>query len=370
MQGMNMKLLKVIFTIVFILLVNLESYSLPRFAVRLRDKCIDCHYNPSGGIIRNENGFFYGQNMLSLISPRSKDFSMSPKLNDNISFGLDLRGQFLYSEEKNRTDFQRMTGSLYGRIGLSKKINILTRYDFVNDIWEAFGVANILPNNGYIKAGSFQPNFGIRIDDHTAYTRGGDFFLLFQNGARTGLIYNPFYVEAGIELGFYISDFAFLTTSYGANVNDRTLVKDPTYTARLELDPSIGKVGLLLGGSYAAAKVPQTTDMYGGFAGIGYDRLSLLAEFDIANDLLAADTKSHMLMIEAAYIIIVGLEAYARYDWLDVNIDMDKDEIAHLIFGFEFVPYSFIEIRPQFRLIIEDPGLDNNSVVIQFHFWY
>jgi hypothetical protein len=84
MQGMNMKLLKVIFTIVFILLVNLESYSLPRFAVRLRDKCIDCHYNPSGGIIRNENGFFYGQNMLSLISPRSKDFSMSPKLNDNI----------------------------------------------------------------------------------------------------------------------------------------------------------------------------------------------------------------------------------------------------------------------------------------------
>jgi hypothetical protein len=263
-----------------------------------------------------------------------------------------------------------MTGSLYGRIGLSKKINILTRYDFVNDIWEAFGVANILPNNGYIKAGSFQPNFGIRIDDHTAYTRGGDFFLLFQNGARTGLIYNPFYVEAGIELGFYISDFAFLTTSYGANVNDRTLVKDPTYTARLELDPSIGKVGLLLGGSYAAAKVPQTTDMYGGFAGIGYDRLSLLAEFDIANDLLAADTKSHMLMIEAAYIIIVGLEAYARYDWLDVNIDMDKDEIAHLIFGFEFVPYSFIEIRPQFRLIIEDPGLDNNSVVIQFHFWY
>ncbi len=93
-----------------------------------------------------------------------------------------------------------MTGSVYGRVGLSKKINILARYDFVNDIWEAYGVAHILPNNSYIKAGSFQPNFGIRLDDHTAYPRGGDFFLLFQSGARTGLIYDPFYIESGGEL--------------------------------------------------------------------------------------------------------------------------------------------------------------------------
>src|SRR3990172_9630580 len=92
--------------------VNFENFSLPRFATKLRDKCVDCHYNPTGGIIRNDNGFFYGQNMLSMISPRSDEFSMSPKLNENISFGLDFRGQFLYSQEKSRTDFQRMTASL------------------------------------------------------------------------------------------------------------------------------------------------------------------------------------------------------------------------------------------------------------------
>jgi hypothetical protein len=358
---------------ILVIIVQFEILPLPRFAVRLGDKCVDCHYNPTGGIIRNENGFFYGQNLLSMISPRADDFSMSPNINENISIGLDFRGQFLYSQEKNRTDFQRMTGSVYGRIGLSKKINIIARYDFVNDIWEAYGVAHILPNNSYIKGGSFQPNFGIRIDDHTAYTRGGDFFLLFQNGARTGLIYNPFYIEAGGELGIYVSDFAFLTASVGAPVGfprNPTLTKDPTYTARLELTPSLGKVGFLFGGSYAAAKVPQKTDMYGGFAGIGYDRFSLLAEYDIANDLLDEDTKSNMLMVQATYVIILGLEAYARYDWLDMDTNNDAGTIAHLILGFEFIPYSFIEIRPQYRFIIEDPSVDNNAAVIQFHFWY
>jgi hypothetical protein len=75
-------------------------------------------------------------------------------------------------------------------------------------------------------------------------------------------------------------------------------------------------------------------------------------------------------MVEAAYVIILGLEAYARYDWLDKDVDKDTGTIAHLILGFEFIPYSFIEIRPQYRFIIEDPTIDNNAVVVQFHFWY
>ena len=77
----------------------------------------------------------------------------------------------MMTSDRKRIDFQRVTGSLYTNIDLSDKINVFTRYDFIQQIWEAYGVARILPNDGYIKAGSFQPNYGIRLDDHTAYTQ-------------------------------------------------------------------------------------------------------------------------------------------------------------------------------------------------------
>ncbi|MCU0365417.1 MAG: hypothetical protein MUE93_07095 [Ignavibacteriaceae bacterium] len=348
------------------------TFSLPRFAVRLGDKCIDCHYNPTGGIIRNEDGWNFGKNIMSAISPREQDFTMTPKIGDNITFGLDYRTQFLYSSDTNRTrtDFQQMTGSIYTNVGLAKNINLIGRYDFINQIWEAYGVAHILPNNGYIKAGSFVPNYGIRMDDHTAYTRGGDFGLLSRNGSQ-GLIYSPFYTEAGVEAGIYISNWALFTASAGSNLlYNRTLSKDPSYTTRLEFYPKIGRMGLLFGGSYAAVKIPHKADFYGGFIGFGYNRFSLLAEFDLGNNVVSNGTKSNFAMAEAAYVVLMGLEAVVRYDRLDPNTSVEKDELQHIIVGLEWFPYSFIEIRPQYRFMIEEPSIKNDAAVIQFHFWY
>ncbi len=79
------------FTLVFALLIIDIAFSLPRFAVRLGDKCVDCHYNPTGGLIRNEDGWNFGKNILSAISPREQDFAMTPKIGENITLGLDYR---------------------------------------------------------------------------------------------------------------------------------------------------------------------------------------------------------------------------------------------------------------------------------------
>ena len=355
----------------FVLFSSINMFSLPRFSLTLGNKCSDCHYNPTGGIMRSLDGWNWGKNTLSMISTRDKDFLMSPKLNDNISIGMDYRTQLLYSQEKKRSDFQQMTGSIYTNVAIAKNINFMGKYDFVNLLWEGYAVASILPNNGYIKAGSFTPNFGIRIDDHTAYTRGGDFGLLFSTGAYQGLIYNPYYTEAGVEIGIYGGNFLFATASAGTNLlSNRTLSKDPTYTARLEITPKIDNVGLMFGGSFAAAKIPRKTEMYGGFWGLGYDEFSLIAEYDIANDIMGADTKSNVFMVEAVYGIITGLDAIVRYDRIDPNTDLPSDEASHLVVGVEFQPYSFIEVRPQYRFIMENPSVNNDAFVLQFHFWY
>lgn len=365
-----MKILSTVFTILFTLLLISEIFALPRFSVKLKDKCMDCHYNPTGGIIRTEDAWHWGKNTLSMFSVPDKDYIMSPRLTQNISIGLDYRTQFLYSQEKKRTDFQEMSGAIYTNFGLSKKINLTAKYDFVWSLWEGYATAHILPNNSYIKAGSFIPYYGLRIDDHTAYTRGGDFGIL-NSQVNQGLIYNPFYSEAGVEVGAFISDFAFLTASVGSNLlNNRTLSKDPTYTTRLEITPQLGKIGLMFGGSFAAAKIPRTVEMYSGFFGFGYDEFTLLAEFAQAKNIYGADVTSNMMMVETAYGIITGLDAVVRFDWIVPNTSFSSNDVKRFVMGFEFHPYSFIEIRPQYRLVLEDPSIDNDSFVLQFHFWY
>jgi len=355
--------------LLFLILFTTLSYSLPRYAMRLGDKCIDCHVNPTGGIIRNENGWHFGKNLIGMISPRDKDIKLSPKLTNNISLGFDYRIQYLYSEEKSRSDFQDMTGSIYANVKISKKIDVVARYDFVNFIWEAYAVARLFPNNSYIKAGTFQPYFGIRLDDHTAYTRGGDFALL-RSGGTQGLIYGPLYLETGIELGAYITDLILFTTSVGKGRFNQILSKDPTFTARLQVTPSAGMVNFLIGGSYATAQLQNKTQFYGGFLGVGYDAIAFVAEYDLAEDYENEGVKSSALMAEIDYLIIGGLEATVRFDLYDPNINVDDDELAHIILGFEFFPYSFVEIRPQYRFHLETPGKANNAVVVQLHLWY
>lgn len=374
--------MKVLFRVLIIAVLFLPSiaFSFPRFALRMNDSCQGCHVNPTGGGLRNVDGWYYGKYPMSMISPREKDFSQSPQLNQNVIIGADFRTQFIYSGEQKKTDFQEMTGSLYLGMELSEKISLYSRYDFVQGNWEGYAIARILPLRGYIKAGSYTPNFGIRLDDHTAYTRGGDHSILSSAGKK-GLIYNSFYTETGVEVGISPHRVLNITASVGKpNTRFGYFQADPTYTARIEGTPSIGEINFLAGASYASIKLvdpnnifpPKYMDtrIYGFFGGVGYRAFSLLGEFDTAQDYQAIGIKSNALMIEGTYEIMVGLEAMVRYDQFDLDTKIEKDEVSHLILGLNYFPYSFIEIMPQYRIYSENPKIDNDSFILQFHFWY
>lgn len=354
----------------------MESFALPRFAVRSGALCSDCHTNPTGGALRNKSGWGFGKNNLAMYSSFDEEDGMqpSPYVGKNILLGLDFRTQYLlYSDSsKTRTDFHKMTGAVYFGVEASEKLSIQSRYDFLQSIWEAYAVASILPNGGYLKFGTFTPNFGIRIDDHTAYTRGGDMGI---SAGTNGFLYNPFYTETGIELGYYFGELAFLTASAGSG-GFPSFQKDPTYTARIEFNPPINdNFSLMFGGSFASAKLGfapsiRNANFAGGFLGVGFDKFTLLAEFDQSKSLFVNEKKSNALMLEAAYKISKGLEAVVRYDKFDPDADADKNEVSHIVIGADYFPISFLEIKPQFRINGEDPKMDNNLFVLQFHVWY
>lgn len=383
---MRMKKLFSLSALICILLFQ-YSYATPELALRLGNApCISCHVNPTGGNMRNIGGWAFGKQVLPMYSSHDESFKMSDQIADNILFGFDYRTQYLVktTESTTRTDFQRMNGSIYTDVQFSSEIDAFARYDFIWKIWEAYATAHILPNNGYIKVGAYSPNFGIRLDDHTAYTRGGDLGLLFTTGGRQGLIYEPRYTETGIEAGIYIQDWAFITASAGNSLNypfPVEFVKDPTYTANVKISPKIKGFNLFLGGSFADFKDQKTlppdfvqitndVKMYGPYLGFGIGNFILLGEYDMTKDYLAIGTKSSALMVEAGYNLVRGLDAYVRYDRFDPNLDITKDEVSRVVLGLDCFPYSFIEIRPMYRIQMETPSVANNSFEFQFHFYY
>lgn len=313
-----------------------------------------------------------------MISPRDKMLSTSPKIGENIYLGMDFRTQYIYAEQLKKTDFQKMAAAMYATLKVNEKIDAFAKYDFITQVFEGYGVARILPNNSYVKVGTFTPNFGIRLDDHTAYTRGGDFGLTAPGSFAPGLYLTPYYTETGIEVGAYLGKIAYITASAGrSSLNGQIFSKDPIYTGRAEFTPKIGKLGTFFGGSFTAFNTPgnfgQKSKIYGFFAGVGYDKIALMGEYDMGDNYdadITNELKSNYLMLKASYRFMIGLEGIVRYDMIDPNTDSELDELSRLIVGLEYFPYSFVEIRPQYRFNFEDPQIANNVFVVQFHFWY
>jgi hypothetical protein len=372
-----MKITSLTIIVIFSVFFTIKIYSIPRFALRGGSNCIDCHVNPTGGEMRNDRGWNMSRKGLTMSVPDT-GFKMTNQIGDNIRFGFDIRGQILGTlGTQKRIDFENMSGVIYSNVDFSEQINVFARYDFENTVWEGYGVAHILPNNSYLKGGTFIPNFGIKLDDHTAYTRGGD--MGFITNKKLGLIYDPYYSETGGEVGFYISDYAFLTASIGRPIGrpaQPLLTNDPSYTARLQFNPSITEnINLLFGGSYHRFRSPYTfpksiSDMYGGFAGIGIGNFTLMAEYDIARSYLIIDSLTNALMIEASYKITKGLEAVVRYDRMDPSTHIANDDISRIVLGFDIFPFPFVEILPQYRIQMEHPDIANNAFNIQFHLFY
>lgn len=363
------------FLLLFLILTTSEILALPRFSVRSGGQCIDCHVNPTGGQMRNLSGWKYGKNNLVMFQASDDEFESSPMLNENVSFGFDLRTQFLakFDSVNKRSDFQNMASSVYFGAGLSETINLYARYDFTQGYYEGFVSAHIFPDNGYVKVGTFAPNYGIRIDDHTAFTRGGMFDPNI--GGFNGWPFTPNYTETGVELGFYISDFAFITASSGSPAGQR-FVKDPSYTTSVQFTPQVSdEFSLMAGGSFASWKkgfAPNIADVtsFSGFGGVSFAGFTLLGEFTQAENLFFKDSTSSALMVEASYKITKGLDGVIRYDMLTPVSGNTSKNISGLVLGVEFFPYSFVELKPQYRINTEDPKVDNNMFVLQFHIWY
>ena len=338
------------------------SPALPRFAIRMNAKCQNCHIDPNGGGMRN----YYGAAMyakttlpLRIWSDDSTLSDFTTQLNNFVSFGTDLGTLFYYQQTNDYSSFYQMQGNIYLSVRLASKLLVYFNKGLYHG-FEVFGLANVLPANGYIKIGRFTPAYGTKIDDHTVFVRDR---TDFQNNRRE---------DTGIEVGISPSIFTWnIGVFNGVKENDFSSGKVRLISTRADAKIQVEDVRFSLGGSawYNNASA-GTFRMFGGFGGVSYAGLTLSTEIDLKNDKAGYGTNELISYLELNYLLIDGLDLKFMYDFHDPDTKFKSGSQSRYSLGLEFFPINGLEIRPMYRILKEVPVDDrNNEFDCLIHFY-
>lgn len=357
--------------------------ALPKFSTRQGAKCQSCHINPSGKGMRSTFGAAYGREELTMPTFKDEyDFEeYSTALNDYFSIGMDFRTLFYYTESNAATGFFQMQGDLYLDLRLNKQFRIYFDKGLYSG-FEVFGLAKVLPMNGYIKAGNFIPSYGIRMDDHTLFIRSGSYFPLNPAIASypQGLGFGQGSEDTGLEIGLNPGIFtlnAGLFNGRQGGLAGSGGSKTKAVVLRADANIFMDVVNMTLGGSFynlPTSSGPGKTQIWGGFGIITLSQnLTVLGEVDFLqsyNTAVSKQVTGNILYTEVNYILFDGIDLKFGYEFYDPNIDLQDGSISRITIGAEFFPMSGVEVRPVFRLNQEEPtDRSNNELLVLFHFF-
>lgn len=368
--------------VVCAVLLTLDSlHALPRFAVRSSAKCQSCHVNPTGAGMRNFYGSTsYGREALPIKSWQ-EEFALgefSTQITDFLSYGLDFRFLYFYQKKDNpdatRSSFFPMQMDVYFTMRISKKINVYVNPAFGSDRLEIFGTANILPIDGYIKAGRFTPAYGVRIDDHTAFIREK---TPFRNNRGQA---------AGVEIGINPGPLTLLASATNTS-GDRDIQLPKAIVAKAEARFKFDAVSILLGGSSFNRVTPlDKVNLLGGYGFLAWDGNATLmgaAEYIRGNSYEMSvngerdsrntgrnDLKQLAITMEADYVVVQGVDLKLIYDFFDPNTELKTGTATRYSAGVEFFPVAGVEIRPLYRYT-DDTVLNRKTtdVHVLLHFY-
>jgi len=316
--------------------------------------------------MRLAGGVTYGREELP-VPTWSEDLALeefSTELSKFVSVGADVRTLFYSTQDPDVNTFFQMQGDVYLNFRLAKKVNIYLDKGLYSG-FEIFGLLNILPANGFIKAGKFTPDYGMKLDDHTTYIR--EFTGL---SAQTG---SPYFTgaEVGIAPGIFSVTGGVYNAIDGGNRPPST--SDKAYLGRgdvrfqLSDDIHLGVGANILYKEAADGK----TKYYGGLGSFSWKNVTLLGEVDLLESDLAGVRKTGVVGYgEADWMVIQGLDLKFIYDFYDQDKDLATGSVSRYSAGLEFFPLPGVEVRPLYRIPVEDPtDTKNNEFDLILHFY-
>lgn len=382
---MNRKLIFVLFAgafsfLAYSVLNELQAY--PRFAAYSGDKCMDCHVNPTGGIMRNFAGNKYAEKNLAMdlfrkVAGKTK---FDPRLTKAVSIGGDVRVAQVDNEIPNNSNFNSflaMQGDAYLNVELNDIVNVFATSGIsipeIEARYEVYGMLSNLPANGFFKVGMFKPNYGLRIVEHRAYQ-------------RKALLGAPYDATTGFEVGVSPEWFTLTAGIYNRPDAD-FLEQDPHKMFVASTDFSFGfndnLFNVSVGGSFLnnpyntqdsifSNTITGLQQAYGANMKLGImNRVAILGEVDFE------ERKTDLPMRRSLYwfgelnvIVIKGLELRGQYEYYDRNRDAEEDHRSRISAGFAAFPFYGFETEAMVRFVTEDQDLDNNEWQWNFHFYF
>lgn len=359
--------------VLLMLLAADVALSLPRFAARTGSACQSCHVNPSGGSMRQAFGAQYGREELP-VPAWSDDVEIEDFTNliaNVLGVGADFRTLFFTRQVPDSsgnaatTDnaFWQMQGDLYLNFRVTKKVQLYLKKGLYSG-FEVFGLLHVLPERGHLKIGKFVPAYGMKTDDHTAFIRTYTGFSPAAGrpeltGLEAGIAPGPANIIAGL---FNAAD------GFGGGTSKKALLLRAEGMFRLGSGSFLG-----VGGNVFRKELQTgaTSTLYGGFGSLSLGDFTLLGELDLYRTAGSSASVTGILVYgEANYVVTPGVDLKVAYDFYDPDKDLKTGSISRYSFGFEFFPVSGVEVRPMYRVIVEEPkDVANNELHILFHIY-
>jgi hypothetical protein len=340
----------------------------PAIAARTGYSCGQCHVNRTGGGMRTAFGSLYTQTILPARVLRLREGgNLLPADPDaRLAYGGDVR--FTYygvssDDYEDTSSFEIPAADLYGQVRLVRQrlavyLDLELGSGAVSSR-ELFGLVSFRTGNGYVKIGKFIPPFGWALPDDDAFIREPIGFAF--SAPDIG-------VQAGFEPGRWSLHMSVVNGNAGLRDDDRT----KKFTLVTERRFKGSRIGLSAANDLSGG---TTTTWAGLFGSLNLGRLSLLAEGDRrrARPDEAPSVETWAGFFEVNLLIKRGMNLKYAHDWIDPNRDVETDQRARDSFGFEYIPYPFVQLRAFVRRKDgppQVPGSRDKQVDFEIHLFF
>ena len=338
-----------------VLAVSAPASATPRYAARYRQNCNLCHHNPTGGGMRS----LYASQYLVPTEMAVRRWEsealqrIQPKLSESVSIGVDIRTVYHHADRERpapENNFFQMQGDVYVAFEADPKFSAYLDRGQSSTL-ELFGLAYVLPYNGYVKFGRFTPAFGWKLSDHGQFVRNELFFE------------PPLHTDVGVEVGLYPDRFALV----GSVVNGQrgsAFDFDAVlgYVAQASYRFNLGKAGLAVGTSYwTSTESDGLRRAAGPFWSLQLGPLTWLGEVDWSDlEPRGSDVGAMGLVAshEVTWQFVRGVDLRATYDFNDPDLDRQTGLRQRLGGGVDALLTPFFGVQAMGFYYDNDPGLD------------